>query len=179
MSSLTLRVAAHLLLAVALWTPGPAAGAEPARTPDAGSTPVPSGGPSPTVTTPIVSAEAQTEAGSLPLSVGAETLVDPAARFRVTLSVASRDARLALLDAADAHVPASGTTEVAGGTTVLTLAPSEPLRPGGRYQLRVDGATGRALTSEDGRAFGPASLAVVAAGTPAPERKAPERKRRR
>lgn len=179
MSPPTLRVAAHLLLAFALCAPGAAAGAGPARTPDAGSTPAPPAATSPSVTAPIASAEARTEAGSLPLISGAETLVDPAASFRVTLSVASRDARLALLDGAEAHVPASGTTEVAGGATVLTLAPTGPLRPGGRYVLRVDGATGRALTAEDGRAFEPASLPIVAAGTPAPEKKEPKRRRRR
>jgi hypothetical protein len=106
-----------------------------------------------------------------------ETAVDPSATFRVVLSGRSRDARLALHDAADAAVPSSAAVEV-GETTVLTLAPAAPLVPGSRYQLRLDGAVTRDLHMGD-RAFTPAVYAVRAAGEPPPPARPPPRKRPR
>lgn len=102
------------------------------------------------------------------------TVVDPSATFRVVLAGTSRDARLALHDAADAAVPATSGIEV-GETTALTLSPAAPLVPGSRYQLRLDGAVTRELHMGD-RPFTPAMYAVQAAGEPPPP---PPRKRSR
>src|SRR5690242_2656841 len=52
------------------------------------------------------------------LAAEGETEVDPSATFRVVLVGPSRDARLALHDAADAAVPAAATAEI-GETTLL------------------------------------------------------------
>lgn len=106
-----------------------------------------------------------------------EVSVDPSATFRVVLAGASRDARLALHDAADAAVPAAATVEI-GETTVLTLSPAAPLMPGSRYVLRLDGAVTRELHL-DGRSFTPAGFAVKAAGVPPPPARPPQRKRSR
>lgn len=116
---------------------------------------------------------------TLPLALQGETVVDPGAHFRLDLTVASADARLALLDANDAAVAAAGTHDV-GATTRLTLSPSEPLRPGSRYTLRLDGASTREFHDAAGKAYAPAGLTVLVAGTPPPpEPKAqPKRKRR-
>lgn len=111
---------------------------------------------------------------------GAETVIDPAARFRVTLSISSADARLQLVDPKDAVVPAASTHEV-GATTELTLVPSAPLTPGTRYALRLDGAATRELHAAGGDAFTPATLTVLVAGRPPPpeaKQKPAKRKRR-
>ncbi|GAO03262.1 hypothetical protein PSR1_02145 [Anaeromyxobacter sp. PSR-1] len=107
-------------------------------------------------------------------------MVDPGAHFRLDLTVASADARLVLLDANDAAVAAAGTHDV-GTTTRLTLSPSEPLRPGSRYTLRLDGASTREFHDAAGKAYAPAGLAVLVAGTPPPPEPKPQpakRKRR-
>ncbi|WP_041453431.1 Ig-like domain-containing protein [Anaeromyxobacter dehalogenans] len=117
---------------------------------------------------------------TLPLALEAETVVDPGAHFRLDLTVASADARLVLLDPNDAAVAAAGTHDV-GATTRLTLSPSEPLRPGSRYTLRLDGATTREFHDAAGKAYAPAGLTVLIAGTPPPPEPKPQpakRKRR-
>jgi hypothetical protein len=118
--------------------------------------------------------------GPIPLSLEDETVVDPAAVFRVELAAEIADGRILLLDAADAIVPASGTREV-GATTRFTLTPAAPLVPGSRYLLRLDGARARELEDVAGRALAPLSLRVLVAGEPPkPEPKpAPKRKRGR
>lgn len=129
---------------------------------------------------PLSSAEAVEPSGArVELSPSTEAVVDPASTFRVVLPGRSDDARLSLLDAADALVPATGTREV-GEQTVLTITPRDPLVPASRYLLRVDGARGRDLHDAAGRAAGPVELHLVAAGSP-PEKpaKAVRKKKRR
>jgi hypothetical protein len=118
-------------------------------------------------------------AGPAPLARDAETVVDPASSFEMELPARLEDARLVLLDSAEAHVAARSTREV-GGSTRLTLAPSSPLVPGSRYVLRVEGAATREVRDGD-RAYAPLSFPLLAAGTPPPpepKRKAKRRKRR-
>jgi hypothetical protein len=104
--------------------------------------------------------------------------VEPSARFRVEVATRLAEARLSLLDAQDAMVAADGTVEAAA-TTRFTLAPAAPLRPGSSYTLRLDGSEERLLRAEDGRTFGPVSLALRASGEPPPPpRKAKRRPRR-
>jgi hypothetical protein len=132
------------------------------------------------VTTLVRAALALEPSGArLPLGSGEETVVDAGATFRIEIAGALPDARLVLLDAADAIVPASGTREV-GAASTFTLAPSAPLVPGSRYALRLDGARTRELHDGSGRAFAPLSLAILVAGEPPPkaEAKAPTKKKR-
>lgn len=111
-----------------------------------------------------------------PLAVDAETVVDPGSTFRVVLAGSCRDARLMLLDASGAAVPAAETAEI-GITTTLVVSPAAALTPGSRYQLRLDGATGRELHLGD-RAYPPVRYALRAAGEqPPPAPKAPPRRR--
>ncbi|HSN90064.1 MAG TPA: hypothetical protein VLS93_02450 [Anaeromyxobacteraceae bacterium] len=114
-------------------------------------------------------------AGPSPLAAGTENVVDPAATFRVELSAALPDVRLVLLDDRDALVPCSSSREV-GGATALTLAPSAPLLPAARYELRLEGIALPAPRDGGGRALAPASFALVVAGDPPPP---PPRRRRR
>jgi hypothetical protein len=115
-----------------------------------------------------------------PLDRTGETTVDPAATFRVQLSAPCRDARLELLDASDALLPAASTREVIAGATKLTLAPSAPLAPGAHLQLRLDGAVTREWHDATGRPFHPLLLKVVVAGAPPPPEPAePQRGRRK
>lgn len=104
-----------------------------------------------------------------PLDRAGETTVDPAATFRVQLSAPCRDARLELLDASDALLPAASTREVVSGATKLTLAPSAPLAPGAHLQLRLDGVVTREWHDATGRPFHPLVLKLVVAGAPPPE----------
>jgi len=130
---------------------------------------------------PLSSAEAIDPGGArVALSPGTEAIVDPGSTFRVVLPGRSEDARLSLIDAADALVPAAATREV-GEQTVLTVSPRKPLTPASRYLLRLDGVRGRDLHDAAGRAAGPVELPMVAAGSP-PEpapKKATKRGRRR
>jgi hypothetical protein len=136
--------------------------------------------PTPSAATLLREAVALDPTGPVPLTHEDETVVDPAATFRVELAAQIPDGRLVLLDAADAIVPASGTREV-GATTRFTLSPSAPLVSGSRYVLRLDGARTRELEDAAGHAFAPVTLSVLVAGEPPkPEPKpAPRKKRRR
>jgi hypothetical protein len=155
----------------------PAPGATPTPTPTAA--PIPPPAPTPPRSSLDLAKElvAVEPGGELPLSRDAETVVDPAATFRVVLGARLEDARLLLLDGADAALPAKGTREV-GETTVLTLAPSAPLVPGSRYQLRLDGDRTRELRDGQGSVHAPFTLALLAAGTPPPPEPAKKRRRR-
>jgi hypothetical protein len=134
--------------------------------------------PAPSAATLVREATALDPGGPVPLTPESETVVDPAATFRVELAAEIPDGRLVLLDAADAIVPASGTREV-GATTRFTLSPATPLVPGSRYVLRLDGARTRELEDAAGRAFAPVSLSVLVAGEPPkPEPRPPPRKKR-
>src|SRR6266540_1362259 len=114
-----------------------------------------------------------------PLAPGGEVVVDPAARFEVELSARAPDARLVLVDVREDLVSATGTRELGEGTR-LTLVPAAQLTPGSRYALRLDGAADRDLHDESGRAFGPVTLPILAAGNPPPpEPKKPARKKKR
>jgi hypothetical protein len=147
-----------------------------AQTPATPAAPAP-----PPLPAPLAAAEAVEPSGArVELSASTEAIVDPASGFRVVLPGPSDDARLSLLDAADALVPTKGTREV-GDQTILTLTPSQPLVPASRYLLRVDGARGRDLHDAAGRAAGPVELHLVAAGSPPekPEKAVRKKKRRR
>jgi hypothetical protein len=98
------------------------------------------------------------------LAPDAETVVEPDDRFRLELREGSHDARLVLLDASDAVVPSSATHEI-GDETRLTLTPSQPMVPGSRYVLRLDGAVQRELHAAD-RAYTPALYRLRVAGDP-------------
>lgn len=139
----------------------------------------PAAAPAP-LPTPLLSAEAVEPAGArVTLSPATEGIVEPTSTFRVVLPGRSDDARLSLLDGADALVPGRGTREV-GEQTVLTLAPAQPLAPARRYLLRIDGARTRDLHDSAGRAAGPVELHLVVAGSaPEPPPKAVRKKRRR
>lgn len=124
---------------------------------------------------------------STPLKAGEQAVVDPGATFRVRLRGAWPDARLSLLDGADAMQPSAGAREVepaqpgAPARTTVTLEPAAPLRPGATYRLRVDGATTRELRAADGTIRAPVELQLLAAGEPPQESKAkparPKKKR--
>jgi hypothetical protein len=166
-------------LAVAACAPrSPAPGAPDAGSPDGGPEAVPDGGTAAAgpASLPVSLAEALAGDAGVPMSGdGGAALVDPASSFRVEVAARIPDARLSLLDAQDAVVPADGTAEVAG-TSRFSLAPIARLRPGSRYTLRLDGALGREIHDAQGRAFLPASFALRTAGDPpAPP---PARKRR-
>jgi hypothetical protein len=158
---------------------------EPAST--ATSTRTPTATPTPTATAtatspapiPITRAYAAEPAGPTTLSGVAETVVDPVSSFQVEMSGRVADARLVLLDSADAHVPARSTREV-GASTQLTLAPASPLVAGSHYVLRVEGASTREVRDGD-RSYAPFSFALLAAGTPPPPepKKKPKSKSRK
>jgi hypothetical protein len=128
---------------------------------------------------PLIAAEAVEPSGArVALSPSIEAIVDPASSFRVVLPGRSEDARLSLLDGADALVPATATREV-GTQTVLSVAPRQPLTPASHYLLRIDGARSRNLHDTAGRAAAPVELPMVVAGTPPePPKKAARRRRR-
>ena len=107
----------------------------------------------------------------------APPLVDPGSTFEVRLPFAARGARLVLLDARDAMVPSSADAEV-GTTSRFTLVPLEPLPPGSRHVLRLEGLENRLVISDDGRTFEPlvAPFRVAGEPPPAPPRKAKKKR---
>jgi hypothetical protein len=109
------------------------------------------------------------------LRSGEQVTVDPGATFRVLLKGTFREARLSLLDAADAMQPSAGARE-AGPITTVTLQPTAPLKPGAGYRLRIDGATTRELKSTDGATRTPVEYSILAAGEPSPESRAKPKK---
>jgi hypothetical protein len=130
---------------------------------------------------PVSLAEALAGDAGVPISRdGGATLVDPASSFRVEVAARLVDARLSVLDAQEAVVPADGAAEVAG-TSRYSLTPAARLRPGSGYTLRLDGALGREIHDAEGRAFLPASFALRTAGdppAPAPARRKRGKRRR-
>jgi hypothetical protein len=112
---------------------------------------------------PIRVAEARTPGGSVALSPAGTTEVPGGSAFEVSVGARVDEARLQLLDARDAAVPASGTT-VIDAETRFTLAPDEPLRPG-EYVLRLEGLRSAPPRTADGTAFAPAAWRVSVAGT--------------
>jgi hypothetical protein len=153
-----------------------------APTPSPAPTPAPTVSvavePTPTPTAILRSAVAVASASRIPLTPGAEAVVDPRSTFEVELSARTPDARLVLVDAHEDFVAASSTREV-GASTRLTLAPAAPLVPGSRYGLRLDGVSARALHDEAGQGYEPLTLPLLAAGTPPPpEPKKPARRKR-
>ncbi|WP_242394428.1 hypothetical protein [Anaeromyxobacter oryzisoli] len=104
---------------------------------------------------------------ALSLARAGETVVDPAARFRVVLAVASRDVRVVLVDGDDALVAASSSREVGAAATRIIVTPSVPLDAGSRYTFRIEGAVTRELHDVSGKAYAPTTLALRAAGQPA------------
>ncbi len=129
---------------------------------------------------PIISGEALVRDAAVPLARDQATLVDPGSSFRVDVQARIDDARLVLLDEQDAMVPVQGTAEVAT-TTRFTLAPSEPLRSGSSYTLRLEGATRREAHDADGGAYLPAVLRLRTTGerpAPAPVRRSKRGKKR-
>ncbi|HET7824773.1 MAG TPA: hypothetical protein VFK90_05550 [Anaeromyxobacter sp.] len=148
-------------------------------TPTPAATPTSPSAPATPPLAPLSRAVVVEPSGSSALSPASETVVDPGSTFQVELGVRIPDARLVLLDAADAHVPARSTHEV-GDKTQLALAPAQPLAPGSRYVLRVEGATSRELRDGD-RAWAPLSFPLLTAGTPPPPepKKKPKAKAKR
>ncbi len=159
--------------------PTPTPTPTPAATTPAPSAAAPAPAPPPIPAPAVRSAVAVEPAARTALSATAETVVDPASTFDIELAPRLADARIVLLDAAEAHVAAKDVRELTG-TTRLTLAPEAPLTPGSRYVLRIDGASVREMHDADGRAFAPIGFAVLVAGTPPPPGpKAPPKRKRR
>ncbi|HYG66210.1 MAG TPA: hypothetical protein VD838_01075 [Anaeromyxobacteraceae bacterium] len=158
----------------------PPAAPSPAPSPPPREPAAPAPAPEPSALS-ITRAEAiEPSAATVPLKVGEEAVVDPAARFRIELRGPVR-ARVVLLDERDAHVTGTATREVGTTSTVLELEPEPALRPGSKYLLRIEGVDGGAIPTDAGAALAPVSVPIVAAGQPPPPEpvKKPARKRRR
>ncbi|WP_176064908.1 hypothetical protein [Anaeromyxobacter diazotrophicus] len=124
---------------------------------------------------PVTAALAHVGSQVTPLAREGATLLDPGATFELEVAVHLADGRLSLRDEVDAMVASTGTTELGEGTSRYRLAPDEPLRPGSRYTLHLDGAVTRELHGADGHAFAPLALQLKTSGErPAP----PPRKKR-
>ena len=145
----------------------PATSATPAASAADGGTPSPAlpvaVAPAPEPA-PVAAAVARVGTQEAPLQRGGVTTIDPGAAFELTVPVHLADGRLALHDEADAMVASTGTTELGENTSRYRLVPDEPLRPGSRYALRLDGAVTREPHGSDGRAYAPVVLQLQTSG---------------
>jgi hypothetical protein len=103
-------------------------------------------------------------AAEAPLRRDGESEVEAGATFRVEAAVPLADARLALYDAQGALVAADGKAEISSAGSWFTLAPSEPLRPGSSYVLRLEGAADREIRDLGGRRYRPLTFTLRATG---------------
>ncbi len=135
---------------------------------------------------PVVAVEARmpgSAAGIPPVALDPATpaVVDPSATFEVRVAAALRGARLVLLDSQDALVPAASDAEVQAASR-FTLVPAEPLQPGSRYLLRLEGVASRLVPAADGRTFEPLAVPFTTSGEvpprPPPKKKAGKKRSR-
>jgi hypothetical protein len=140
---------------------GPGPTAEPPAAPAAPPAPPPS------LPTTAVEARLGTAATPLPTDGSPAPDVDSGSTFEVRLPFAARGARLVLLDARDAMVPSSSDVQV-GAASRFTLVPLEPLLPGSRHVLRLEGLESRLVRADDGRTFEPLAAPFRVAGEPPP-----------
>jgi hypothetical protein len=119
------------------------------------------------------------EATEVPLRRDGESQVEPASSFRVAAGAPLADARLALYDAQEALVPSEEQAEIGSAASRFALSPARPLRPGGRYTLRLEGAAGREIHDLSGAAYRPLSSALLAAGEAPAEPPARRKPRKR
>ena len=125
--------------------------------------------PPPPPVLPDIAVEARLGSAATPLPVDGSSVpaVDAGSTFEVRLPFAARGARLVLLDSRDSMVPSSADAEV-GATSRFTLVPLEPLLPGSRHVLRLEGLESRLVKSDDGRSFEPLAAPFRVAGEPPP-----------
>jgi len=155
----------------------PSAAAPPAAAPAAGPASAPPSGPIPL---PVTAAVALVGATPTTITFDGAVVVDPAVRFQVDVAVPLVDARLALVDSADAMVAAVESHEIGASWSRFTLAPGAPLRPGTTYSLRLDGAAEREAHDSDGRAYQIVVWRIRTSGEPPPpEPPAPKKRRGR
>jgi len=113
---------------------------------------------------PVLFAVVRSGGSVTPLDPAGVTAPGASASFEVRAGAVLPGARLVLVDAQDQLVAGSADTEV-GSDSRFTFTPSDPLRPGGSYLLRLEGLSGPAVTTPDGRSYLPASFPVQAPGT--------------
>jgi hypothetical protein len=116
----------------------------------------------------VTSAVALAGAEPSPLSFDQPVVVDPAVQFQVEVAVPLVDARLALLDSADAMIAGVESHEIGASWSRFTLAPDAPLRPGSTYSLRLDGAAEREAHDSEGRTYQITAWDLRIAGEPPP-----------
>ena len=128
---------------------------------------------------PLAGALASRPGGTTPLGPDGVADVDPSATFEVRVGARVPAARMLLLDAQDAIVASSSSTEI-GPESVFRLSPAEPLRSGSSYVLRLEGLHSRAVLDADGHSYGPLSLRLRVTGDPpaAPGRRSRKRSAR-
>jgi hypothetical protein len=170
-----LACALPLALAACAPAPGPVAGTNALPAASTNTAPPP---PPPPAPARVSAAEAWAAGTTAPLATSQETVVAPTAIFRVELPGRLADARLTLLDQADALVAGAGERTVTEATT-LTFRPEAPLAPAGRYRLRLDGAATRELHAADGTTALPVEWPVVVAGEAPAEKARPAARKRR
>ncbi len=145
--------------------PAGATGASASAGPSAGGAPTgPTGSPAAPAPLPVLFAVVRAGESVTPLDPAGVTAPGPAPSFEVRAGAVLPGARLVLVDAQDQLVAGAADTEI-GADSRFTFVPSDPLRPGGSYLLRLEGLSGPAVTTPDGRTYLPASFPIQAPGT--------------
>jgi hypothetical protein len=145
--------------------PAPASATGPAAAAEAPpAAPVPPAAPAVARPLPVLFAVARNGDAMVALAPETVTMPGPVPAFEVRAGAALPGARLVLLDSQDALVPGSGESEI-GSESRFTFTPSQPLRPGATYLLRLEGRSGPGLSAADGVPYLPASFPVQVPGS--------------
>jgi hypothetical protein len=132
----------------------------------------------------IVSVKAQLpDGGFAPMESqpNARAVIDPTQKLELSTNVALHNYRIRVFDEADRAMISEDRADGSDDEIQYQILFREPLKPGHRYTLVLDGQTGSSFTDGRGNAQGERRLEFQVSGdkAKAPVRKSPSKKRRR
>ncbi len=118
---------------------------------------------------------------SLEFQPNARTAIDPTQKLELSTNIALHNYRIRVFDEADRVMISEDRADGSDDEIQYQILFPEPLKPGHRYTLVLDGQTGSSFTDGRGNAQGERRMELQVSGdkAKAPVRKSSSRKRRR